>query len=771
MKKLTICFAIIVALAFSHNTFAGKWYWVPTSDNTWGVNANGQVDSTSWSMTSGGSGGQGYPGANDTVYFDANSFNQDVNTVFIHGTVSAFVVDMSGLSGLPFSPVYMQSYSDPQTYAYNDTINILGRLIFNANMNISGFYGRMNLHTNSSDTLSLSNQNYLQFSIGLYGGSWTLGSNLSFINNGNAGSDGSFSLYKGVSFNLNGYSLLVNGFTVQDTMVSITMPKGSTLQVSSIFDLSQHSPKISMDPGTLINLEVNYSDTKLRLGNYGQSTFNGGALKYSNVSCFTNTIITGANTFDTLRLYNGDSIYLANSDTQRFTYLYSYANNGNFNAINGGPNMATLQSLSGSRECLNYTNFTNIKAQGAKFYIYGGTYIDTAGFTLVPSLMDTINKSVNISAGCRNGLNAQIAAGATGGLPPYSFVWYNFTTQISDTVHQDTLKTAISGATYSVSVVDQCGQIYAHLNSIVVNNLNTDTIAPAVVPNDTILCGTGHSVLLYANTQTSNVSYLWSPAAGIPNTTVDSNQVTVYQTTTYKVQLTRGTCVQIDSINVTVENPKAKVSVDTLNVCQGNTFTLDGSNSTGLVAGYNPLWTNNSQTAYFPDSLKVTGNAYVAGTTVYYLKLFGDNSCLSVDSVVVNVSDSITGATTSRDTILCGLSHAIYLTASTTNQPKVNFTWSPTIGLGATQGDSTLLTPVKTTTYTATFTNGACILKKEVNVAVQNPVATISPDTLTVCQGALVTLDAQSSSGYTLTPSWTNNKKISLNYFKFSVTL
>ncbi len=91
LLKLVVLTFIV---SFTQNVSAGKFYWVGGT-GTWDPFAT-----SNWSLTSNGTGGVGIPTLNDTVYFDAYSFegpSGQYGNLLIDGTVPCSTIDLSML--------------------------------------------------------------------------------------------------------------------------------------------------------------------------------------------------------------------------------------------------------------------------------------------------------------------------------------------------------------------------------------------------------------------------------------------------------------------------------------------------------------------------------------------------------------------------------------------------------------------------------------------------------------------------------------------------
>jgi len=110
--------------------------------------------------------------------------------------------------------------------------------------------------------------------------------------------------------------------------------------------------------------------------------------------------------------------------------------------------------------------------------------------------------------------------------------------------------------------------------------------------------------------------------------------------------------------------------------------------------------------------------------------------------------DDVVNATVSADTIYCKVPLSRTLVASTTTKSPVTYSWSPSVGLSRTDTSVVVVTtPAGGQLYSVTMTSAACSKTLKVNQIVENPKAIITrmSDTLTVCEGSVVTINAGTS--------------------------
>ena len=229
----------------------------------------------------------------------------------------------------------------------------------------------------------------------------------------------------------------------------------------------------------------------------------------------------------------------------------------------------------------------------------------------------------------------------------------------------------------------------------------------------------GSSAILTAS---GGSSYKWSTGATSKSITVNPTS-----TTTYSVTVSDGANSGTDEVIVTVNAlPVAKAGAD---------VTIEAGQSTTLSAsgGDTYLWSTGETTA----SITVKP----ASSTIYEVKV-NKNGCESSDSVKVTVNSTSVGtgivADAGKDVSICSGSSAV-LTASGGSV----YTWS-----NGSSGNTLIVSPDKTTTYTVTVSDGVNTATDDVIVTVHTlPVANAGAD-VSVEEGQSTTLTASGGDTY-----------------------
>jgi hypothetical protein len=236
---------------------------------------------------------------------------------------------------------------------------------------------------------------------------------------------------------------------------------------------------------------------------------------------------------------------------------------------------------------------------------------------------DTINIIVNPSPSASAGNDttvvepgcASLFGSATGGTPPYSYLW-----STGDTTQNITFCNSAGVYTLSFMVTDSNG--CTSVDTVVVT---VTTPCSVNLGNDTALCSGEENLVLDAGA--GFVSYLWSDSS-------TAQTFTVLVSGIYWVQATDSTnCTATDSINVTLfPSPAANAGNDT------SVVEPDCASLFGTVIGGTPPYT------YLWSTGDTTQNITFCNGTGTYTLLFmvtDSNGCSSVDSVIVTVMPQI----------------------------------------------------------------------------------------------------------------------------------
>jgi uncharacterized repeat protein (TIGR01451 family) len=321
------------------------------------------------------------------------------------------------------------------------------------------------------------------------------------------------------------------------------------------------------------------------------------------------------------------------------------------------------------------------------------------------------------------GESTELSAEATGGTPGYSYAWDNGLGSGATQV-----VSPLATTTYAVTATDANACIAINEITILVN---PNPIANA--GDDVEICA-GASAALSASATGGSGGYTFTWDNGLGSGA--GQQVSPAVTTTYTVTVTDANgCEDTDMVTVVVNpNPIADAGPDVA-ICEGGSTTLAAS-ATGGGSGY----------AYFWDNGLGSGASHGVSptvTTVYTVTVTDNNGCEGTDEVVVTVNDNPI-ADAGSDALVC-VGESTTLTASAIGGDG-NYTFAWDNGLGA--GDIQIVSPLSTTTYTVTVTDGnGCVATDFVTVAVvDRPTVDAGPDVF-ACEGTSITLTASAADG------------------------
>jgi hypothetical protein len=315
--------------------------------------------------------------------------------------------------------------------------------------------------------------------------------------------------------------------------------------------------------------------------------------------------------------------------------------------------------------------------------------------TVTVNAAPTVTASASADSICVGGSSVLTGSGAV------SYVW-----NPGGLVGSPTVTPAVT-TTYTVTGTNAGGCTSTSIVTVTVNN--TPVVTATASPS--IICAGASSVLTGGGAAT----YTWNPGG-----LVGSPTVTPAATTIYTVTGSVGAGCSATSIVIVTVNPAPSVtaSASPASICVGGSTVLTG----GGAATY--LWN--------PGGLVGSPTVSPAVTTTYTVtgSVAGGCSATSVVTVTVNPGITIT-ATAAPSTICVGASSVL------TGSGGVIYTWMPG-GLGG----SPTVTPVVTTTYTVTGSNGAgCTGTSIVTVTVisLNPIIVNTGGVLSVLNGPYTT--------------------------------
>jgi gliding motility-associated-like protein len=376
---------------------------------------------------------------------------------------------------------------------------------------------------------------------------------------------------------------------------------------------------------------------------------------------------------------------------------------------------------------LDNANIPNPVATPSATTTYYVTVSNADGCSKKDSVKITVNalpviKKSNDTSIC---INSKVPLFASGGS---SYAW-SPSTGLENPNSSKPLVTPLVTTKYYVTVTNTAGCKKEDSVKITVNNVPVISKS-----NDTTIC-MNSKVPLFA---TGGTSYSWSPSTGLNNINSSSPLASPLATTTYYVTVSNGGCAKKDSVKITVNSlPVISKSNDT-SVCVNSKVALF------VQGGSSYSWTPSAGLNNTNISTPIASPAF---TTKYYVTVSNTAGCSKKDSVKIIVND-LPIISKSNDTSICANSTiSLFATGGT------SYSWSPSTGLNNIHSSKPFATPLATTKYYVTVSNGGCSKKDSVNIIVKNlPVISKSSDT-SVCINSVVSLFATGGTAYSWLPS------------------
>ncbi len=229
----------------------------------------------------------------------------------------------------------------------------------------------------------------------------------------------------------------------------------------------------------------------------------------------------------------------------------------------------------------------------------------------------------------------------------------------------------------------------------------------------------------------------------------------------YRRRLVTSECAAPNISNVITLTPVQSVTVNTitappvLGFCNaGNADLISGSVPLG-VGVVNYQWQQSTDSISFTNISGATAKEYdppSLSVTTYYRRLIMHVACNTVlpSNTIVITINSLAEPTVSAEKSVC-IGEGITLNAT----GGIRYSWSPALGLSATNVASPTAKPTTTTNYAVTVYNGYCTKVLQVKViVVDKPTVNAGAD-MEIMNGDKVQLDAQVSNVAGATYSWT----------------
>jgi len=219
------------------------------------------------------------------------------------------------------------------------------------------------------------------------------------------------------------------------------------------------------------------------------------------------------------------------------------------------------------------------------------------------------------------------------------------------------------------------------------------------------------------------VTYSWSPAATVSDSTIANPVVSPLATTTYYLTVTNSLgCPDVDSVTITV-HPLPVINTAGSTICVGDSAQLIASG--GVIYAWSPAASLNDSTISNPFASPLA-------TTTYTVTVTDVNGCVNTASTTINVNPLPVPTVSAANSILCG-GQSVQLNAT----GGVSYSWSPATWLNFTNIPNPVANlPIGGATYVVTVTDSnGCMNRDTISIDVYPmPVYNISGD-MTMCVG------------------------------------
>jgi len=283
---------------------------------------------------------------------------------------------------------------------------------------------------------------------------------------------------------------------------------------------------------------------------------------------------------------------------------------------------------------------------------------------------------------------------------PYSYLWDNNTTNISNT--------NLPYGTYTVFVANIHGCLTSLTDSVL-----QPTQLVATTSTTPVLCfnGADGTATVNASNATPNYTYLWS----------DANAQTTQTATNlaagpYTVIITDANGCNITK-NINIEQPAMPLGTSTSStdaLCFGSSDGTGKVTVTGGTTPYSYLWSNG----------QTTSNATNLSANTYTVNITDANGCTISDNITINEPSQITSSYTSTSLGCAGANNGNINLTVAGGTPNYNFLWNN----GATTQN---LQNIGGDIYSVTITdNNGCILIHN-NIVITEPapvIASVTPE-------------------------------------------
>jgi gliding motility-associated-like protein len=362
---------------------------------------------------------------------------------------------------------------------------------------------------------------------------------------------------------------------------------------------------------------------------------------------------------------------------------------------------------------LNATNIPNPVASPMSTTLYYVEVTASNGCKAKDSVLINMSESPKITAINDTSIceGTSLTLSNNSGTPGVTYSWFP-SAGLTNSAIANPIATPSSSIAYVVTA------------SVAQNCSTKDTVtltvlaSPAIIKsNDTMVC-IGKPVPISVS---GGIKYLWTPSAGLSNSTAANTVATVNSNTTYKVLVTGSNgCKMMDSIRIDVTPlPIFAISPTFASICIGDTIPViaSGGDSYQWIEG---IIGNSSMNSISPMS-----------NTTYKVKI-SDSTCEVTDtlSTTVRVNSLPTITLNKSNNLDCFFGKAQLIATG-----GIKYLWSPSATLSNANVSNPVASPVTTTSYLVRVTNTAgCSKVDSIEVTVErsaNPSGYYLPNAFT----------------------------------------
>ena len=514
--------------------------------------------------------------------------------------------------------------------------------------------------------------------------------------------------------------------------------------------------------GTLINGATSQNYSATASGNYNVKIWNGtcNAMSTNTVTVTVTAGPTISATATPATICAGANSTLTASGASTYTWV---PGNLTGTSVTVGPASTTTYTVTGTdlNNCSNTANVTvtvnqlpavtavaappaicagnssTLTASGASSYSWGGILGNGATKVVTPPITTTYTVTGTDGNNCTNTANVTVTVNqpptvSATATPPAICAGSSATITAAGASTYAWSNGLGNGATKIVS--PNTTTTYVVTCTDINNCVSTASVTVTVYQLPTIITTATPTTICAGTNSTLNASgastYTWNNGLGVGATKI----VSPATTTTYMVTGTDGNnCTNTANIIVTVnQSPIVSATATPQVICAGSSTTITAAGASTYA------WNNGLGSG-------ATHIVSPASTTTYTVTGTDGNNCINTANVTVTVNPLPTIIATATPAMICAGTNST-LAAIGAN----TYVWMP----GTLTGSTFSISPVSTTTYTVTGTDGNnCINTASVTVTVNPlPIVSATATPTTICIGSNATLTAIGANTY----AWSN---------------